>query len=55
MRYPRITFGITILAAIAAFSARETFKIHLNDCGEKWAEPVSDEEYAKARLEAANA
>jgi len=50
-----ITFGITIIAAIAAFSAKETFKIHLNDCGETWAKPVSDEEYAKARLEAANA
>jgi MFS family permease len=47
-----ITFGITILAALAAFSARETFMIHLNDCGETWAKPVSDEEYAKARLDA---
>jgi MFS family permease len=50
-----ITFALTVVAAISAFSARETFKIHLNDCGEKWAKPVSDEEYAKARLEAANA
>jgi len=48
-----ITFGITIIAALAALCAKETFKIHLNDCGETWATPVSDEDYAKARLEAA--
>ena len=26
--------------------------IHLNDCGEKWAKPVSKEEYANARVDA---
>jgi MFS family permease len=47
-----ITFGLAILSAIAAFTAKETFMIHLNDCGEEWAQPVSAEEYAKARLAA---
>jgi len=44
-----ITFGISCIAAIAAFTARETFKIHLNDLGLKDSKPVSDEEYAAAR------
>ena len=26
--------------------------IHLKDCGEEWAKPVSEEEYTKARLAA---
>ena len=30
-----ITFGLAIIAAIAAYSARETFRIHLNDLGNK--------------------
>jgi MFS family permease len=47
-----ITFALTIIAAIAALSSRETYKIHLNDCGEDWAEPVSDEAYAEARRQA---
>ena len=34
-----ITFGLAIIAAIAAFSARETFRIHLNDLGNKDAQP----------------
>ena len=46
------TFGLAILSAIAAFTVKETFMIHLNDCGEEWAQPVSVEEYAKARLAA---
>jgi MFS family permease len=48
-----ITFGLAIVAAIAAFLARETFMIHLNDCGEKYATPVSQKEYDQARLVAA--
>jgi hypothetical protein len=30
--------------------AVETFMVHLNDCGEEWAQPVSAAEYAQARL-----
>ena len=37
-----ITFGLAIIAAIAAFSARETFRIHLNDLGNKDAAPVPE-------------
>jgi hypothetical protein len=44
-----ITFGLAIIAAIAAFSARETFRIHLNDLGNKDAEPIPREEYDRLR------
>lgn len=44
-----ITLGITVIAAIAAFSARETFRIHLNDLGNKDARPVPREEYDRIR------
>ena len=30
-----ITFGLAIIAAIACFTARETFRIHLNDLGRR--------------------
>ena len=44
-----ITFGLAIIAAIAAFSARETFRIHLNDLGKKDAKPIPREEYDRLR------
>jgi MFS family permease len=44
-----ITFGLAIVAAIAAYSARETFRIHLNDLGKKDAEPIPREEYDRLR------
>jgi len=47
-----ITFGLAIIAAIAAFSARETFRIHLNDLGNKDAQPIPREEYDRLRAEA---
>jgi len=43
------TFGCAIIAAIAAYTARETYRIHLNDLGEKDAVPVSAEEYQRIR------
>jgi MFS family permease len=43
------TLGITIISAIAAFSARETYRIHLNDLGEPKATPVPKEEYDRMR------
>jgi MFS family permease len=46
------TFGCAIIAAIAAFSARETFRIHLNDLGNKDATPVPREEYDRIRANA---
>jgi MFS family permease len=47
-----ITFGLSIIAAIAAFSARETFRIHLNDLGMKDAVPIPREEYDRLRARA---
>jgi MFS family permease len=44
-----ITFALAIIAAIAAFSSRETFRIHLNDLGKKDAEPIPREEYDRLR------
>ena len=44
-----ITFGLAIIAAISAFSARETFRIHLNDLGNKNAVPIPREEYERIR------
>ncbi|MBP6716529.1 MAG: MFS transporter, partial [Acidobacteria bacterium] len=47
-----ITFGITIIAAIAAFSARETYRLRLEDLGDANATPIELAEYT--RLQAAN-
>jgi MFS family permease len=44
-----ITFALAIIAAIAAFSSRETFRIHLNDLGKKDARPIPREEYDRLR------
>jgi len=40
-----ITFGMAIIAAISAWSARETHRIHLNDLGQPNAVPVPREEH----------
>ena len=47
-----ISFALTVVAALSALSAQETFMIHLNDCGEKDARPVSKAEYERARVSA---
>jgi MFS family permease len=44
-----ITFGVTIISAVAAWSARETYRIHLNDLGIANAVPVDKEEYDRMR------
>jgi MFS family permease len=44
-----ITFGLAIIAAIAAYSARETFRIHLNDLGMKNAVPIPKADYDRIR------
>ncbi|MFM0418297.1 MFS transporter [Paraburkholderia aromaticivorans] len=44
-----ITFGVTIISAIAAYSVRETYRIHLNDLGQRSAEPVDKEDYKRMR------
>ena len=50
-----IAFGVTVLAAIAAFSARETFRVHLNDLGQRDALPVDETTYALLRGQAMRA
>jgi MFS family permease len=46
-----IAFGITVIAAIAAWSARETYRIHMNDLGNRKAAPVEKDEYIRLRLQ----
>lgn len=44
-----IAFGVTVIAAVAALSARETYRIHMNDLGQPSAQPVDKAEYARQR------
>jgi MFS family permease len=44
-----ITLGVTAIAAIAAYTARETYRIHLNDLGRPDAVPVPKPEYDRLR------
>jgi MFS family permease len=50
-----ITLGLAIVAAIAAYSARETYRVHLNDLGDPGARPIPKDEYDRLRREAAGA
>ena len=47
-----LTFGICVVAAIAAFTARETYRIHLDDLGDRNAVPVPKADYDRLRTEA---
>jgi hypothetical protein len=40
-----LAFAVTIISAIAAYTARETYRIHLNDLGHAGALPVDKREY----------
>ena len=44
-----IAFGITAISAVAAWSARETYRTHLNDLGDINAVPVDKLEYDRMR------
>ena len=44
-----ITLAITFIAAIAAWTARETYRVHLNDLGNRNAVPVPKAEYDRMR------
>jgi MFS family permease len=44
-----ITLAVTVVAAIAAWSARETYRVHLNDLGNPNAVPVPLPEYRQIR------
>ena len=46
------TLVLAVIAALAAFSARETSRIHMNDLGKKDAVPIPKEEYDRLRSEA---
>jgi MFS family permease len=48
-----ITFGLTVISALAALSARETNRVHLNDLGTRNAVPVPREEFERLRATAA--
>ena len=48
-----LTLGVTIIAAVAAFSARETYRLRLEDLGNKNASPIPEAEYERIRLDAA--
>ena len=47
-----ITLGVCAVAAIAAWTARETYRVHINDLGDKNAMPVPKPEYERARSQA---
>ena len=46
-----IAFGVTAIAAVAAFSARETYRLHLNDLGHRGAVPVPKPDYDRMRAQ----
>ncbi|MCW2242591.1 MFS transporter [Azospirillum canadense] len=46
-----ITFGITVLVAVAAATARETYRIHMNDLGKPGAVPVDKDDYDRLRAQ----
>jgi MFS family permease len=45
------TFGITVISALAVMSARETYRIHLNDLGNANAVPVPKQDYERMRAQ----
>jgi len=46
-----ITLGVTLVAAISAWTARETYRVHLNDLGNPNAVPVDKPVYDRMREE----
>jgi MFS family permease len=44
-----LALGITVIAAIAAWSSRETYRVHMNDLGNSDAQPVPKAEYDRLR------
>ena len=46
-----ITFAITIIAAITAWSARENFRVRLSDLGQPDAVPLDKPSYERLRAE----
>ena len=50
-----ITFAVTVIAAIAATSARETSRVQLGDLGDPDAVPLGDSEYRRLRAQTGRA
>jgi MFS family permease len=50
-----ITFAVTVISAIAAWSARETFRVRLGDLGDPQALPADEHEYLRRRVQAGSA
>jgi MFS family permease len=48
-----LAFGVTVIAALAAVSARETYRTHLNDLGNPAALPISKTDYDRMRAQGA--
>ncbi|MDM0045739.1 MFS transporter [Variovorax dokdonensis] len=46
-----IAFGICVIAAVAALSARETYRIQMNDLGQPDAVPLDKQEYERRRAD----
>jgi len=46
-----ITFGVSLIAATAAFSARETYRVRLEELGNPAAVPMPKDEYERLRAE----
>ncbi|WP_157269191.1 MFS transporter [Azohydromonas aeria] len=46
-----ITFGITVVAALAAWSARETYRVPMHELGNPRAEPLARDEYERLRAQ----
>jgi MFS family permease len=44
-----LCLGIAVISAIAAFTARETYRVHMNDLGVKGTQPIPKEEYMRIR------
>jgi MFS family permease len=49
-----LAFAVTLISAIAALSARETYRIHLKDLGDPHAIPVDKRDYDRMRMQAAS-
>jgi MFS family permease len=47
-----IAFGITVISALAALSARETYRVHMKDLGNADAVPVPKDDYDRQREQA---
>jgi len=47
-----LTLGIAVIATVAAFTARETFRLRTEDLGDRNALPIPADEYERIRLEA---